>query len=231
MAGITGAGLIQLQQLTQLQELSLGETMMTDAGLICLKGLTTLSSLNLRDTKVTDAGLAHLAPLTQLRFLDVSDTPVTDAGVQALRQSLPNVEVDRAWARFRIVRVTPSHAHFCTPLAAMPKVIDGQKSSVHEQPHAFGRRPPDFALASLARHSGWPAVKPARRVLPAPPLGYIQGHECSFAIQTPLPPLLLADHAVACGRHRRNARLDAAQSPRARQVDSGIREVGLLCRI
>ena len=50
-------------------------------GLERLKGLTQLEELCLNSTKVTDAGLEHLKGLTRLQVLQLDDTPVTDAGL------------------------------------------------------------------------------------------------------------------------------------------------------
>jgi hypothetical protein len=67
---------------------------LTDTGLSrlkrLLKRLTNLRELFLTDTSVTDAGLEYLQGLTSLRYLDVSATKVTDDGVKKLQQALPN---------------------------------------------------------------------------------------------------------------------------------------------
>jgi Leucine-rich repeat (LRR) protein len=83
------AGLAHLKGLTNLSNLNLDNTKVTNAGLVHLTGLTNLSSLNLRSTHVTDAGLAHLKGLTKLSGLDLSKTQVAGAGMEELRQALP----------------------------------------------------------------------------------------------------------------------------------------------
>ncbi len=60
-----------------------------------LAGLTELRELYLSWTEITDAGLPHLAGLTQLHELHLSDTEVTDAGVAWLRRALPGCEIYR----------------------------------------------------------------------------------------------------------------------------------------
>jgi hypothetical protein len=87
------AGLVHLQGLSRLRELTLRSTKVTDAGLVHLRGVKGLESLDLRYTKVTDAGLAHLAPLTRLRTLDLRGTNVTGPGVRKLNQTLPKVRI------------------------------------------------------------------------------------------------------------------------------------------
>ena len=89
---ITDAGLVHLKGLTNLQTLILGGAI-TDAGLAHLKGLKTLEMLGLSKTKVTDAGLEHLKGLTNLSHLSVYDTEVTDAGVAGLQKALPNCKI------------------------------------------------------------------------------------------------------------------------------------------
>ena len=92
-AAITDAGLAHVKGLKSLQRLHLEKTAVTDAGLAQLKDLTNLVYLNLYETAVSDAGLQHLKGLSKLRKLFVWKTQVTPAGVDALRQSLPGLEV------------------------------------------------------------------------------------------------------------------------------------------
>ena len=56
-------------------------------------GLTELRELWLNYTEVTDAGLAHLAGLTKLQKLSLRGTKVTDAGMAKLRKALPTCEI------------------------------------------------------------------------------------------------------------------------------------------
>ena len=81
---VTDAGLKHLKGLTQLQALLLNHTQVTDAGLEHLKRLTQLQGLSLNSTHVTDAGLENLKGLTQLQYLWLNNTHVTDAGLEHL---------------------------------------------------------------------------------------------------------------------------------------------------
>jgi hypothetical protein len=60
-----------------------------------LEGLTELQELHLTSTPVTDAGLVHLQGLSKLNRLDLSNTLVTDAGVNELQKVLPNCRITR----------------------------------------------------------------------------------------------------------------------------------------
>ena len=100
-----GAVFPLLTQLTDLEELNLGNPAVTDADVRALRGLPKLRSLglmgapigdealevmktlpalrilNISGTKVTDAGLARLGDLTALEYLGLKGTAVTDAGL------------------------------------------------------------------------------------------------------------------------------------------------------
>ncbi len=58
-----------------------------------VKGLTNLKDLRLSRTQVTDAGLVHLKGLTKLEWLHLDGTKVTDAGVQKLQKALPGCKI------------------------------------------------------------------------------------------------------------------------------------------
>ena len=58
-----------------------------------LKGLTNLKELRLNATQVTDAGLVHLKGLTKLEERYLSGTQVTDAGVAELKKALPKCDI------------------------------------------------------------------------------------------------------------------------------------------
>lgn len=87
---LTDAELKHLKGLTNLRSLRLSRTQVTDAGLEHLKGMTELSSLYLYETVVSDAGLENLKGLTKLKFLMLKRTNVTDAGAKKLQQALPD---------------------------------------------------------------------------------------------------------------------------------------------
>ncbi len=105
----TDAEMVHLKGLTNLRELSLRGTKVTDtglghlkgmaltsldllftpvsdAGLEHLKGMTSLQTLVLTETRVTDAGLKHLTGLTRLGYLGLNATKVSDAGIEHLKE-------------------------------------------------------------------------------------------------------------------------------------------------
>jgi hypothetical protein len=67
----------------------------SDDDLPSLASRTQLVELDLSGTKVTDAGIAHLSSLRNLSDLWLKNTCVTDAGVRRLQESLPNVKIHR----------------------------------------------------------------------------------------------------------------------------------------
>lgn len=83
---LNGSGLADLKELTNLEEIDLGKTGVTDAALGHLQGLANLRSLNLGQTGITDAGLVHLQGLRSLRKLSLAETRVTDAGLVYLKK-------------------------------------------------------------------------------------------------------------------------------------------------
>ena len=58
-----------------------------------LKGLTQLQDLKLDETKVSDIGLVHLKGLIRLQWLDLRFTKVSDVGARDLQKSLPNCKI------------------------------------------------------------------------------------------------------------------------------------------
>ncbi len=58
-----------------------------------LKVLTNLKELNLFETEITDEGLVHLKGLTKLETLNLGYTKITDAGVKSLQKSLPGCKI------------------------------------------------------------------------------------------------------------------------------------------
>lgn len=84
--GTTEKGLQCLAGLTQLRELDLQKTGVSDEGLKHLEKLTNLQSLSFYwDLGITDKGLRHLQGLTALRHLDLSScSEVTGAGLTHL---------------------------------------------------------------------------------------------------------------------------------------------------
>ena len=83
--GATGAGLKNLEHLTQLVRLNL-TGLTSDADLASLKGFTKLRYLQLCDTSpaITDEGLDHLRGLVNLETLSISSPRITSAGLKSL---------------------------------------------------------------------------------------------------------------------------------------------------
>ena len=79
-ATVGDAGLAHLSRLTNLEELDILSSQVTDAGLLHLTGMKKLRILRLMARNVGDAGLVHLSRLTNLEELRLS-TQVTDAGL------------------------------------------------------------------------------------------------------------------------------------------------------
>lgn len=56
--------------------------------------MTDLKDLRLCDSQITDAGLRHLKGLANLKYLDVTySTEVTEEGIEELRKALPNCTI------------------------------------------------------------------------------------------------------------------------------------------
>src|SRR5262249_13396781 len=66
-------------RLTQLEQLVVNGSKLTDHGLARLKDLTSLSRLDLDYTKITDGGMAHLEGLKNLSVLSLNGTTIADA--------------------------------------------------------------------------------------------------------------------------------------------------------
>jgi hypothetical protein len=82
---VTDAGLVHLTGLTKLECLDLDGTQVTDAGLDCLTGFAEIWRLELDETRIGDAGLKQIEGMTQLRVLTLEGTRVTDAGLVHLK--------------------------------------------------------------------------------------------------------------------------------------------------
>lgn len=87
----------QLESLTELRQLDLGGTSMTDEGLQALAKLPSLRVVQLDRTQVTNRGLEHLAHLGSLEELNLHGTDVVDEGVAHLigLQNLKSLRLDR----------------------------------------------------------------------------------------------------------------------------------------
>jgi eukaryotic-like serine/threonine-protein kinase len=77
-------GLKKLAQATDVNELSLADTKVTDAGLVHLRKLQRLTRLNLSQTAIKGPGLDHLQDASGLVELNLADTQITDQGISRL---------------------------------------------------------------------------------------------------------------------------------------------------
>src|SRR5712691_4240260 len=80
---ITDREMAMLQELPQLEELSLRDTEISDLGAAHLPSIRTLRKLDLSHTLLSDSALDELAPLTGLQSLDLSHTLVEGTGLGA----------------------------------------------------------------------------------------------------------------------------------------------------
>ncbi|XP_062113313.1 uncharacterized protein LOC133824445 [Humulus lupulus] len=70
--------------LTNLENMNLSFTLVTNGGLKKLSKLTSLKSLNLDACQITDEGLENLTNLTELPHLDLFGAHITDSGMNYL---------------------------------------------------------------------------------------------------------------------------------------------------
>jgi hypothetical protein len=66
-----------------------------DTAAVIAGGLTNLTELRLANTKLTDAGLAHLATLPRLQAVRLMGTRVTSDGLGAFEQAHPQCKIER----------------------------------------------------------------------------------------------------------------------------------------
>ena len=81
---VNDADLEHVEALTDIKELDLASTQVTNAGLKHLKGLGKLERLYLDHTEVTDGGLEQLNGLANLEHLSLTGLEVTDVGLKHL---------------------------------------------------------------------------------------------------------------------------------------------------
>src|SRR5262245_2508549 len=92
---IRDADVKALQGLPKLRALGLMGASISDEALAVMKALPALRVLNISETKVTDAGLAHLGDLTNLEYIGLKGTAITDEGLANLKKlvSLTNLNL------------------------------------------------------------------------------------------------------------------------------------------
>ena len=93
-SGLTDAGLAHLAPLTKLRYLQFsGGPNVTDAGLCHLARLRRLDSLTISDCRITEQGLPHLYPLKTLHIIRLHSTvPISDQAIVQLRMELPHLQ-------------------------------------------------------------------------------------------------------------------------------------------
>jgi len=83
---ITDRGILYLRESTDLQDLQIGQSLVTDAGAREIAAqFQNLKMLDLQGTKITNKGIADIATLPHLEWLCLKNTSVTDSGLLALR--------------------------------------------------------------------------------------------------------------------------------------------------
>jgi len=105
----TDDSLSHLKAFTNLQELYLSATLITNLGLISLSELPELHTLYIQKTPtsdqepkgITDAGIVHLTKVPKLTSLTLYGTTVTDNGISELKKQLP---------KLRLIKLEPNPA-------------------------------------------------------------------------------------------------------------------------
>jgi hypothetical protein len=88
---VSDEGVVHLAGLRSLRRFSLTRTKITDASCSgAIKRMRELRVLGIPGTAITDEGLAHFAGLSQLEQLWLADTKVSEDGKSKFRQALPN---------------------------------------------------------------------------------------------------------------------------------------------
>ncbi len=78
----------------QLKVLAIGSGKFGDRAAGALASLTNLTQLRVEGSRLTDAGLRSLTNLSRLRFLRVTGTRVTGEGIEAFRQAVPECRIE-----------------------------------------------------------------------------------------------------------------------------------------
>jgi len=91
---VTDSDMHHLKRLNSLTYLGLSLTKITDEGLKELSGLNSLATLKLSSTKITDKGLKELSGLSSLTYLKLSRTEVTGEGLEGLSSNMALTYLD-----------------------------------------------------------------------------------------------------------------------------------------
>ncbi|WP_206028637.1 leucine-rich repeat domain-containing protein [Thalassoroseus pseudoceratinae] len=94
---VSDQGLPSLEKLPRLEHLCLDETTVSDNGLPHLSSLDRLAVLHLATTgTITEKGLKSLYPLKQLEVIKLDTESIDQAAIDALQESLPDLEIQAA---------------------------------------------------------------------------------------------------------------------------------------
>jgi Leucine-rich repeat (LRR) protein len=90
---LPGPVLDEIDKLTELEFLDVGNTTLTDEGLAQLKDLQKLTTLSLAGSQITDKGLRWLEKLRSLHQIWVSKNRVSETAVEQLKEARPDLAV------------------------------------------------------------------------------------------------------------------------------------------
>ncbi|MEZ6054019.1 MAG: hypothetical protein R3B91_01370 [Planctomycetaceae bacterium] len=91
-SGVSDEGVAHLEPLKKLRVLHLEQTRVTGEGLAALSGMTDLTELNLYNTQVDDEGLSHLSEMSKLKWLRLRDTATLGTGLASLEKSRDSLQ-------------------------------------------------------------------------------------------------------------------------------------------
>lgn len=94
-SAVSDDGLGQLTELPRLRDLALRDTGVTDVGLAHLKALPKLRTLALSRAKITDAGLVHLRHMPSLKTVSLFGNHLSEVAIQELQTAMPDLKVER----------------------------------------------------------------------------------------------------------------------------------------
>lgn len=109
---------------TDVVELDLSSTTISDADMVHLEKFTNLRRLKLNETKITDEGLKSIGKLANLRSLNLYGTNISDVGIKAL-SSLKHLEKTYLWNTK--VTVEGAESFRKSLIESMDKGKDGEK--------------------------------------------------------------------------------------------------------
>jgi len=130
---VSGAGLVHLEPLRQLQKLYLSRVGLTDADLASLRGLTNLIVLSMPDNRLTGQGLAYVKGLRNLEVLNLSRNPITDDALVHL-STLANLNT----LSLEGTQVTGAGLAYLRPLAKL-RVLNLNRCNIGDQDLAYLR--------------------------------------------------------------------------------------------